>query len=297
MPYPSELEALARELDQSGDYRVLRRLIPREITSAPEGFTGKIGVIIDLETTGLDPSKDEIIEIAMVKFRYSENDEITGISGVFQSFSQPTNPIPEIITELTGITDDMVADHKIDFDVLSEFVSEANVIIAHNAVFDRRFAERAWKLFEYKPWACSATEIAWREHGFDGSRLSYLLSGVGFFHDAHRALDDCQALVEILSRPLPVTSQSALKALLSHARRPTIRIWAENSPFDFKDELKRRGYRWNDGSDGRARSWYLDVDENGYYEAIEFLKVEIYQRNVDIRSQKITALDRFSTRA
>jgi DNA polymerase III subunit epsilon len=76
--------------------------------------------------------------------------------------------------------------------------ADAGVVIAHNANFDRKFAERYWPLFEQKAWACSATEVEWRKHGFDGSRLGYLLAGVGLFHEGHRAIDDCRALIEWL---------------------------------------------------------------------------------------------------
>jgi DNA polymerase-3 subunit epsilon len=293
----NELEALACKLEQSKNYRVIRRLIPREATLAPEGYVGKHGVILDFETTGLDSTKDEVIEIGMVKFRYSDADEITGVSGVFQSFNQPSDPIPAEITELTGITDEMVAGCKIDSEALGAFVTDVNIVIAHNASFDRRFAERSWKLFEHKPWACSATGVEWRKRGFDGSRLSYLLSGLGYFHDKHRAVDDCLALVEILSDTSLTTSEGAFQELIREARRPKCRIWAENSPFELKDELKRRGYRWNDGSDGRPRSWYLDINEDGRDEAIRFLKQEIYQRDADPLIQKLTALNRFSDRA
>jgi DNA polymerase-3 subunit epsilon len=293
----NDLEELARKLDHSENYRVIRRLIPREATVAPEGYVGKHGIILDFETTGLDYTKDEIIEIGMVKFRYSDADEITGVSGIFQSFNQPSDPIAAEITELTGIMDDMVAGCEIDAGALEAFVSDVNIVIAHNASFDRKFAERFWDLFVHKPWACSATGVEWRKRGFEGSRLSYLLSGVGYFHDKHRAVDDCQALMEILSHIAHTVPESAFRKMMREARRPRYRIWAEHSPFEFKDELKRRSYRWNDGSDGRPRSWYLDIDEDGRVEAIRFLRQEIYQREIDPIIQKLTALNRFSDRA
>jgi hypothetical protein len=82
-------------------------------------------------------------------------------------------------------------------------------------------------LFERKAWGCSATEIEWRKHGFEGSRLGYLLNGAGLFHQAHRAVDDCHALLEILALELPTTGAPALAALLERARKKTIRVWAE----------------------------------------------------------------------
>ena len=77
----------------------------------------------------------------------------------------------------------------------------------------------------------------------------------------------------------------------------TVRVWAERSPFDLKDVLKRRGYRWSDGSDGRPRSWYVDVQETGLDDELEFLRAEINLQHVEPRFQTLTAFDRFSIRA
>ncbi len=73
-----------------------------------------------------------------------------------------------------------------------------------------------------------------------GAQLGYLLHGAGFFHQAHRAVDDCHALLEILDVVLPTTGAPALAALLQTARKATTRVWAEQSPFELKDTLKRR---------------------------------------------------------
>jgi DNA polymerase III subunit epsilon len=150
---------------------------------------------------------------------------------------------------------------------------------------------------QLKPWGCSATEIDWRGHGFEGSRLGYLLMGAGLFHTAHRAVDDCRALLEVLAITLTRTEQSALACLLDHARRNTVRIWAEGAPYDLKDDLRRRGYRWNDGSDGRPRSWSVEIDEDSLDSEMKFLRREIYGRDVDLVVQRVTALTRFSDRS
>ena len=233
----------------------------------------------------------------MVKFTYTLDDRISQVVDVFSAFNEPTHPIPPEITDLTGITDEMVLGHRIDADAVSVFASGAVIVIAHNASFDRKFSERHWPTFERKPWACSATEVDWRKHGFDGSRLGYLLAGTGYFHQAHRAVDDCHALIEILASDLPKVDRSGLSVLLEQARRKTIRIWAEQSPYELKDELKRRGYRWSDGGDGRPRSWYVDVDEAAYEAEIAFLRTAIYLRDVSPRVQAISAMNRFSIRA
>jgi DNA polymerase-3 subunit epsilon len=290
-------EYLARQLELTGDYRILRRLVPRQPTPMPNGFGSKIGIIVDFETTGLDIAKDEIVEVAMVKFQYSNSGQVIGVTGIFQAFNEPSIPIPANIVELTRITDEMVAGHKIEDAAIENFVADANVIIAHNAAFDRKFAERFWPLFEHIHWACSATGIDWQQYGFGGAKLTYLVTQSGLFHDAHRALDDCHATLEILARQLPATSITALGTLLYNARQKTFRIWAENAPFAFKDALKRRRYRWNDGTDGRPRSWHIEVAEGKLAAELNFLRNEVYQSDVELDCREITALDRFSDRA
>src|SRR5712664_3802277 len=290
------LAEMAVALEQSPDYRIMRRLVPRVEYAVPDGRATKIGLLLDVETTGLDPARDEIIELGMVKFEYVPDGRITRVTDTFSCFNEPSGRIPEEITNLTGITDELVRGHKLDEHFVQEFASDSVVVIAHNAAFDRKFVERYCDAFQNKFWACSASEIEWRNHGFQGSRLSYLLMGAGFFHQPHRAVDDCRALLEILAMPLPGTGTIALAALLERARRKTVRIWAEQSPFELKDELKRRGYRWSDGSDGRPKSWYIEVEERLQAEEIEFLRKTIYLRDVDPSVQILSARDRFSVR-
>jgi len=290
------LAAMAEVLAKSDDYRVLRRLVRRETFIPSIGRNTKTGILLDVETTGLDQQKDEVIELGMVKFDYLPDGRIAGLRDVFSSFNEPVAPIPPEVIALTGITNEMVAGQRIDEAAVSSFADDAVIVIAHNASFDRKFAERYWPVFQRKAWGCSATEVGWRKHGFEGSRLGYLLNGAGFFHQAHRAVDDCHALLEILAFELP-TGAPALAELLEQARKRTMRVWAEQSPFDLKDSLKRRGYRWSDGSDGRPRSWYVDVDESKLDDEIAFLKTEIYLQDVEPRLQTLTAFDRFSVRA
>jgi DNA polymerase-3 subunit epsilon len=290
------LEALARRLECSGSYKVLRRLVQSAFSPEPLKPNEKVGVVLDVETLGLDPVKDEVIELGMVKFAYSDKDDITRILGEFKAFQQPSVPIPPEITDLTGITDAMVAGQAIDATLVEAFVADANIVIAHNANFDRRFAERLWPTFEHKPWACSATQIDWKRLGIGGAKLGYVLSAFGYFHDAHRAADDCHAVVFVLGRTPPGQSASVLSALLAEARKKSHRVWAENSPYELKDVLKRRGYRWGDGSDGATRAWYIDVDEDALHLELDFLRKEIYQRDVWLRTCAITAWERFSSR-
>lgn len=290
-----DLATMAQTLEQSGEYRVLRRLPLRQSFSASTEQT-KVGILFDVETTGLDTASDEVVELGMIKFSYHSNGTVAAVLDTYSSLHEPSRPIPEDTVKLHGITNDMVAGHSIDGDVVTAFAADAAIIIAHNAAFDRKFAERYWPVFADKPWACSVNQIEWRAHGFEGSRLGYLLGGIGMFHRSHRAVDDCHALLEILAHTLPGTEHTALSLLLDNARRKTIRIWAEQAPFEFKDELKKRGYRWSAGDEGRPRAWYIDIDEAKRDDEIAYLRTVIYIRDVELFTQTLSAFDRFSIR-
>ena len=105
---------MAAALEATGDYRVLRRLISRDrFVEVPAEEPLKIGIAPDLETTGLDTMRDEVIEIGMVKFAYTKDGRVSHVIDTFGGFNEPSTPIPAQISELTGITDAMVAGHRI----------------------------------------------------------------------------------------------------------------------------------------------------------------------------------------
>jgi DNA polymerase-3 subunit epsilon len=288
---------MAATLEASGEYRVLRKLQPRSEFCEPDGSRARVGLFVDVETTGLDAARHEIIELAMAPFTYALDGRIFEVGEPFHQLRQPADSIPPEITAVTGITDEMVAGKSIDSSEVSAFASPAALVLAHNAAFDRRFLERFCETFTTKPWGCSMTQIAWAEEGFEGVKLSYLASGAGFFYDQHRAVHDCLAAVELLSRPLPKSGALGLARLLERARQPTFRIWAEGAPFELKDVLKARGYRWNSEHGGPPRAWYVDVAEADREAELGFLCAEIYGRELDLLSRRIEAHDRFSDRA
>ncbi len=229
----------------------------------------------------------------MVAFTYDEEGRIGDVIGTFNGLREPSVPISPEITRLTGITPDMVAGQVLDLEAVESFIEPADLIIAHNARFDRPFCEHLSRGFQAKAWACSHSEIAWREFGFEGSKLGYLLTQCGLFHQGHRAVEDCHALLEVLAMPLPSEAGLPLRHLLASAGKARRRIWAESSPFDMKDQLRRRGYRWNDGTDGRPKSWRVEVDEDAATEELAFLRREVYRREVEPYTRRITAFERF----
>jgi DNA polymerase-3 subunit epsilon len=292
----AELQAMVTALEASGDYRVLRKLKPRTMILPADGSPTRSGLFVDVETTGLDAARDEIIELAMVPFTYGLDGRIFEIQPAFHRFREPSIPIPPEITALTGITADMVGGKTIDPAEVTAFATGSALVIAHNAGFDRRFLERLNDTFSVLPWACSMTQVDWAGQGYEGTKLAYLSMAAGFFYDHHRAPNDCVAAIELLAAPLPTSGVPAMAGLLEKARRSSWRVWAENSPFDLKDLLKARGYRWNADGNAMPRAWYVEVDDDKLEAELAFLKGEIYQREINLLVQRLTAYNRFTDR-
>ncbi len=295
-------EQLARQLEQHEDYRVIRRLgvIDSYNEDDPElRASGALrqGIFLDVETTGLDASTEQVIELAMIPFEFASDGRIFGVGDGYNGLRDPGVPIPEEISRLTGITDSMVAGQALDNARIEALLEPAHLIVAHNAGFDRPFAESLHPLFAARAWACSLAEVPWREEGLEGTKLDYLAYRFGFFYAAHRAADDCRAGINLLAQTLPTSGTGVLVSLLDSARRKTTRVWAEGSPYDSKDLLKARRYVWNPGDDGRPKAWYRDVDEPQLDAELDFLRQEVYGgRLPTLPMDTITAFNRYSVR-
>lgn len=272
-----DLQAAATALVASGDYRILRKL---EL-SAVYGDLGdqevRKGLILDIETTGLSFEEDRIIELGIIQFEYgATSGEVGRVNPPVSFLEDPGRDLPSKIVELTGITDEMVKGKRIDDRAVQVLFDESALVIAHNAGFDRPFVDRRLDFSRDKPWACSWTEVPWSDFRFKCAKLECLLpSKSGAFVDAHRATNDCMALLHILASPFP-DGTVPMKLLLDSARQATCRIWAVQAPFDVKDILKGRGYRWNPGENGEPKAWWVDVREEGLEAELEWLQENGY---------------------
>ena len=283
------LEQASSLLKQSSDHIVIERFQPKSEYHQDDNVKKKIGIFLDVETTGLDHTTAEIIELGMVKFEFCFEGKIYKILEDFDQFQEPSKPISETITKLTDITNEMVQGKSISAQDVQGFIQDSCIIIAHNAEFDRVFCEKYFPFFKNKSWACSLQEVDWNEEGFETGKLKYLAMEFGYFYQAHRAIDDCHASVHLLTQKL--SKGTVLDSILKSARKNSYRILALYAPFEKKDLLKARGYRWN----ALKRTWYKDILEDKKEEERLFLQ-GVYEKEINLPFYKVNALNRYSNR-
>lgn len=290
----TEHEAMAQTLAQHPDFRVLRRLVPRSDYGAFNGQATQRVIVLDTETTGLDSKTESIIELAMLSVLV---DAATGLPvgpvSIYESFEDPGKPIPPQITEITGIDDSMVQGQRIDDAAVHDLVAQADLVVAHNAGFDRPFVEARFPVFASKAWGCSFQGIDWKKEGSGSAKLEFLASERGWFYDAHRAQVDCHALLQVLASPL-ADGQTGLSRLLAGAGQTRYKLRATGAPFEAKDKLKARGYRW----DGEGRVWWCSLASDALLDAeCAWLRAEVYgARSARVQIEALDSRVQYSSR-
>ena len=237
-----------------------------------------IGVILDLETTGLDSKKDQIIEIGLLSF-ITDADTEPSVIDTYSSLEDPQVEISPEVTKITGITNAILRGRKINWAFVRDVLSRASVVIAHNAAFDRAFIEGRPEVNDLQlHWACSAKHINWAAHGHKTRALNYLAADLGFVNPfAHRALFDCATTFRIVA--------PKLSELIERSYMREFLLSAVGAPFEVKDVLRAKGYRWNPDQ----RVWAKMVFEDELVSERLFLGTEVYKGQSRHREDEITS--------
>ncbi len=161
-----------------------------------KSFAGTF-VVFDVETTGLDPLKEEIIEIGACKVVNGRIDE------TFSTFVKPNKHIPREITELTGIDDEMVKDAPTINYAMPDFYKfcDGTVLVAHNIAFDISFIHNMSKKLSYNFNHENMDTLALARQklpGLKNYKLGTIVERLGVQLDnAHRAINDATATAKV----------------------------------------------------------------------------------------------------
>jgi DNA polymerase-3 subunit epsilon len=195
-------------------------------------------LILDTETTGLDPSRGQCIELGAVLFHVPSRSVLSQVSFLMQTQRNPAQHVNGIAPEVTQLSQPWQA----GLACFEALVEAADAVLAHNAAFDRQWFGIDPLPPIHKPWICSMDDIAWpRDRHLRPSpsvRDLALAFGVPVWA-AHRALTDCTYLVQVFERC------SDLEALLAAAMEPR-QLFRANLPYAERHRAKEAGFRWND---------------------------------------------------
>lgn len=300
----AEMERMAAAMEASGLYRVLRFFDSSSLPRLPGRYAlppgAGIGVVLDTETTGKVPGQDKIVELGLVTFGYDlETGAILGVLEVYDGLEDPGMPISAEASAVNGITDEMVAGQAIDDETVERLMTGVDFVLAHNARFDRGFCEERFPVFKNVKWACSHKQVDWSAYGIASSKLEYIASMQGFFYEAHRADNDCLALLRVLELGLPgLDTGTLLGEILANANKEERRIWAVAAPFEMKDALKARNYSWSDGTQpDTEKAWSKVVPLDEYEAELAWLKEQVFRnRSFSVPVDRISAFNRFTNR-
>ena len=252
----------------------------------------RVGVVIDTETTGLNRKTDKVIEIGLRQFRFNRaSGELLDVGAAYSALQDPGMPLSDDIKRLTGLSDQDVQGKSIDWAAVGRAMSEASIVIAHNASFDRPFVDRGCEISATKIWGCSLKQIDWARKGYNVAKLEVLSIYHGFYADSHRALSDVDALLNLITMVDWTSRKTYLSELLANARRPLTHIAANRAPFEAKDILKERGYNW----DAAAKCWHKMVFQEDQAAEIAWMEAAVYKGAFGGRTEEIAIADNFKS--
>lgn len=236
-------------------YRFDRSLFPPAYTGEASPHHA-VGIVLDTETTGTG-AYDRVVELALLPFLFDKRSgQLLGVARGLNQLQDPGIEISPEASAVNGITNEDVAGKKIDWPRVSAMLQRADVVIAHNAKFDRPMVHKEFRFADLQApdvlWACSLEQIAWKKlpERPPAAALGSLCAWYGFFFSAHRALGDCQALLHLLD----VSKQ--LLPLWEAAQQPMYVVQMTGKTYDFKDEAKERQYKF---SDKPVKCWQKSV--------------------------------------
>ena len=205
---------------------------------AAESETVRTLLIIDTETTGLDPQLDQCLEVGVILFDVPSRQVLAQ-----HSFLLPVEAnAAEAINRIPAAATNLPQPWRPALSYLQSLLDAADVLVAHNAAFDRQWFGRGHLPATDKPWLCSMEEMRWPAERLLRSRPSVRDLALAYeipVWAAHRALTDCIYLAEVFRRC------DELEQLVERGLEPRQLMRAQVS-YDDRHLARDAGFRWNE---------------------------------------------------
>ncbi|WP_413326047.1 3'-5' exonuclease [Synechococcus sp. MIT S9503] len=241
-PIPGQLDLLSVSGGQSAPAAsgVLKRSAPASSAQEvdAESATVRTLLIIDTETTGLDPQLDHCLEVGVILFDVPSRQVLAQ-----HSFLLPVEAnAAEAINRIPAAATNLPQPWRPALSYLQSLLDAADVLVAHNAAFDRQWFGRGHLPATDKPWLCSMEEMRWPAERLLRSRPSVRDLALAYeipVWAAHRALTDCIYLAEVFRRC------DELEQLVKRGLEPRQLMRAQVS-YDDRHLARDAGFRWNE---------------------------------------------------
>ena len=208
-----------------------------ECHSAPQRL-----LILDTETTGLDPQRDRCIEVGAVLFDVPRRSVLSQLSLLLPCEQNPAQAVNGIDPTLTQ----QPQPWQQGLQWFESLLAVADVVVAHNAAFDRQWFGTAPLPVIEKPWLCSMEDIRWPADRHLRSNPSVRDLALAYsvpVWAAHRALTDCIYLAQVFERC------SDLEHLLVQGMEPR-RLYRARLSYEERHQAREAGFRWNEPVSG-----------------------------------------------
>lgn len=196
-------------------------------------------LILDTETTDLEPSKGKLIEIGAVLWSVDYRSIVEVYSGVLSADENPaesTNGIPADLLRGAGLPPAPMM-------LVDDIAARAAFVVAHNADFDRRWVQPlGFSRLNGLPWVCTIEDIEWPRPGPGKSLTAIALAHGVAVVSAHRAIHDCLLLTRLFEAVPDIDVR--LGAALAHAALPKAEIHSL-APYEDREIVKAHGFHWD----------------------------------------------------
>ncbi len=207
-------------------------------------------LIVDTETTGLDPLKDDCLEVGAILFHVGSRSVLAQQSFLMPVRANSAEPINQIPAEVTRLEQPW----KDGLIYLKKLIDASEMLVAHNAAFDRQWFGKDPLPEVTKPWLCTMDDISWPARKQLRARPSVRDLALAYevpVWNAHRALTDCIYLAEVFRRC------ADLEILISQGLEPR-KLMRAQVGYEQRHLAKKAGFTWNDPVIG---SWTRRLSE------------------------------------
>jgi len=216
---------------------------------------GDLGVIFcNIITTSINSEQGEVLRINLKPCYIGKNDgKLSKVRKPVSFFNVVTSDISNEEKKFVDFDLEEKLGSSIDWSLVKSLFEKADLVVAHNASFVRPWIDKHVGDNEIV-WGCTLDHVDWSSKGFPSRNLESLAVFSGYYYDFSSSVDSLNSVVNCLNK------NSVLGEFINRALTPDLQVFAANAPFELKDLLKERRYRWNPD----FSCWWLPLEDKAH---------------------------------